>query len=188
MWGVFVRSLIQEIGSSGFGMFYGLVVEPFFYLSLMAGEKYLWHFPSFVVRGPGIDPGFEQPVLERIVECRLDVTECSGQQAYDSVGHHRSRQFASGQDKIADRIFLGDQMIAHALVHPFVMTAKDNNILREREPVRLFLGEAFAIGCSKDDLVNGRLQSIPGVVATETLISLEQSLKREIPITIDEEA
>ena len=34
------------------------------------------------------------------------------------------------------------------------------------------------------DLLNGRLQSIPGVVATETLISLEQSLKREIPISV----
>jgi Lrp/AsnC family transcriptional regulator for asnA, asnC and gidA len=35
-------------------------------------------------------------------------------------------------------------------------------------------------------LLNGRLQDIPGVVATETLISLEQSIKREIPVTIDE--
>ena len=31
-------------------------------------------------------------------------------------------------------------------------------------------------------LLNGQLQDIPGVVATETLISLEQSIKREIPI------
>ena len=37
------------------------------------------------------------------------------------------------------------------------------------------------------ELLNGKLQGIPGVVATETLISLEQSLKREIPIVIDEE-
>ena len=35
-------------------------------------------------------------------------------------------------------------------------------------------------------LLNGRLQSIPGVVATETLISLEQSIKREIPVNVDE--
>ncbi len=32
------------------------------------------------------------------------------------------------------------------------------------------------------DLLNNQLQEIPGVVATETLISLEQSIKREIPI------
>ena len=36
------------------------------------------------------------------------------------------------------------------------------------------------------ELLNGKLQSVHGVVATETLISLEQSLKREIPINIDE--
>ena len=34
------------------------------------------------------------------------------------------------------------------------------------------------------ELLNGQLQSIPGVVATETLISLEQSIKREIPVTL----
>jgi Lrp/AsnC family transcriptional regulator for asnA, asnC and gidA len=36
------------------------------------------------------------------------------------------------------------------------------------------------------DLLNNQLQSIPGVVSTETLISLEQSVKREIPVKIDE--
>ena len=35
-------------------------------------------------------------------------------------------------------------------------------------------------------LLNGQLQDIHGVVATETLISLEQSIKREIPVTIEE--
>ena len=35
------------------------------------------------------------------------------------------------------------------------------------------------------DLLNGHLQGIPGVVATETLISLEQSIKREIPVNFD---
>ena len=37
-------------------------------------------------------------------------------------------------------------------------------------------------------LLNGKLQEIPGVVATETLISLEQSIKREIPVQVDEES
>ena len=33
------------------------------------------------------------------------------------------------------------------------------------------------------ELLNSRSQEIPGVTATETLISLRQSVKREIPIT-----
>ena len=35
------------------------------------------------------------------------------------------------------------------------------------------------------DLINGQLQSIPGVVSTETLIYLEESVHREIPIDIE---
>ena len=35
------------------------------------------------------------------------------------------------------------------------------------------------------DLLNNQLQSIPGVVSTETLISLEQSIKREVPVKAD---
>lgn len=35
------------------------------------------------------------------------------------------------------------------------------------------------------DLLNNQLQTIPGVVSTETLISLEQSIKREIPVQLD---
>ena len=37
------------------------------------------------------------------------------------------------------------------------------------------------------DLLNNKIQGIPGVDATETLISLEQSIKKEVPITIDED-
>ena len=37
------------------------------------------------------------------------------------------------------------------------------------------------------DLLNNQLQDIPGVVATETLISLEQSVKRGIPISVDKD-
>ena len=36
-------------------------------------------------------------------------------------------------------------------------------------------------------LLNGQLQEIPGVVSTETLISLEQSFKRDIPVHFDDE-
>lgn len=36
------------------------------------------------------------------------------------------------------------------------------------------------------DLLNNRMQTIPGVVSTETLISLDQSIKREIPANMEE--
>ncbi len=36
------------------------------------------------------------------------------------------------------------------------------------------------------NLLNERIQEIPGVMATETMISLDQSIRKEIPITITE--
>ena len=36
------------------------------------------------------------------------------------------------------------------------------------------------------DLLNNQMQGIPGVVSTETLISRDQSIKREIPVHIDD--
>ncbi len=36
-------------------------------------------------------------------------------------------------------------------------------------------------------LLNGQLQEIPGVVSTETLISLEQSIKRDIAVRFEED-
>ena len=38
------------------------------------------------------------------------------------------------------------------------------------------------------DLLNNKLQSIPGVVSTETLISLEQSIHRDVPVNDDGDA
>ncbi|MDY3266893.1 MAG: Lrp/AsnC ligand binding domain-containing protein [Phocaeicola sp.] len=35
------------------------------------------------------------------------------------------------------------------------------------------------------ELLNSKIQEIPGVTATETLISLEQSIKKEVPIRAD---
>lgn len=37
------------------------------------------------------------------------------------------------------------------------------------------------------ELLNGRIQEIPGVISTETLISLRQSFKREIPVVSNPE-
>ena len=36
------------------------------------------------------------------------------------------------------------------------------------------------------DLLNNKMQMIPGVTSTETLISLDQSIKREIPVHLEE--
>lgn len=73
--------------------------------------------------------------------------------------------------KVVERILLIHEVVeCHFTTGPYTMLlklyAKDNEQLM--------------------DLLNNQLQSIPGVVSTETLISLEQSVKREIPVKIEE--
>ena len=73
--------------------------------------------------------------------------------------------------KVVERILLIHEVVeCHFTTGPYTMLlklyAKDNEQLM--------------------DLLNNQLQSIPGVVSTETLISLEKSVKREIPVKIDE--
>ena len=34
------------------------------------------------------------------------------------------------------------------------------------------------------ELLNGQIQEIPGVISTETLISLRQSIKKEVPVSV----
>lgn len=72
--------------------------------------------------------------------------------------------------KVVERLMNIDEVVeCHFTTGPYTMLlklyAKDNEQLM--------------------DLLNNKLQSIPGVVSTETLISLEQSIKREIPVIID---
>ena len=79
---------------------------------------------------------------------------------------------ASMYRKVVDRLINIPEIVeCHFTTGPYTMLvklyAKDNEQLM--------------------DLLNNKLQSIPGVVSTETLISLEQSIKREIPVKIDAE-
>ena len=73
--------------------------------------------------------------------------------------------------KVVERILLIHEVVeCHFTTGPYTMLLK----LYAKDTEQLM------------DLLNNQLQSIPGVVSTETLISLEQSVKREIPVKIDE--
>ncbi len=73
------------------------------------------------------------------------------------------------KDVVERMVHIPEVVECHFTTGPYTMLAK----LYARDNEQLM------------ELLNGQLQSIPGVVATETLISLEQSLKREIPVKID---
>ena len=73
------------------------------------------------------------------------------------------------KDVVERMVHIPEVVECHFTTGPYTMLAK----LYARDNEQLM------------ELLNGQLQSIPGVVATETLISLEQSVKREIPVKIE---
>ena len=78
---------------------------------------------------------------------------------------------ASMYRKVVDRLINIPEIVeCHFTTGPYTMLVK----LYARDNEQLM------------DLLNNKLQSIPGVVSTETLISLEQSIKREIPVATEE--
>ena len=130
-----------------------LLVKPVVDLRLMTGEEDVRNAPAFVLSRAGIDSGFEQTVLEGVGERGCLVAKGSREQPYDGIGHDGGRHLTAGEDEVADSIFLGDEVIAHALVNAFVMSAEDDQILLHGELVGHLLVEAFAIGGGEDDLV-----------------------------------
>lgn len=75
-----------------------------------------------------------------------------------------------------------------------------NAVVDELEKIPEVVESQFTLGgfsmliklYAKDDahlmyLLNSQIQCIPGVAKTETLTSLEQRIRRELPITVDEE-
>lgn len=75
-----------------------------------------------------------------------------------------------------------------------------NSVTKELEKIPEVVESQFTLGgfsmliklYAKDDahllhLLNAKIQEIPGVAKTETLTSLEQKIRRELPITLEEE-
>lgn len=75
-----------------------------------------------------------------------------------------------------------------------------NNVVKELEKIPEVVESQFTLGgfsmliklYAKDDadlmyLLNAKIQEIPGVAKTETLTSLEQKIRRGLPISVSEE-
>ena len=69
----------------------------------------------------------------------------------NGVHNHHGRQLAPRQHIIADGDFTVDQMCPDPLVHPFVMTADQDELRISRQFFRHFLAETLALGGHQND-------------------------------------
>src|SRR5437867_12472925 len=135
-----------------------LALAPAANLGVIARQQHVGHLqhrwahrigPGHLSR-PRVLRKIEQPPAERILHYRLLVADHPRNEPRDRVQNHQRRQLAAAQDVVADRNLLGDAR-AHALVHPFVSTAKEHDMRQTAHALRLGLREPRPLRRGQDD-------------------------------------
>ncbi len=145
--------LFQQFRAEATSPFQRLLVLPGGDFLRVAGKEDFGNFPAVEFGRAGVDGRREEAVLEGIRECGGLVAQRTGKQAHDRVGNDRGRQFAAAENVIPYRYLTGDEMFADAVVHAFVVSAQDHDILLAGELIGHLLGERLAVGRGEDDLV-----------------------------------
>ena len=99
---------------------------------------------------------FEESVGERFVGRRLLVAEHAGQQSHHGIRDNQRGQRAIGQNVIAERNFLVDQVLGHPLVDPLVVPGDHDEMLFPGQTLGRGLVEAPALRGKEND-PRGRL-------------------------------
>ena len=75
----------------------------------------------------------ENLILKRVRQSRLLIGNHTGNDAYDSIGHHGSCQFAARQHIVADAHLFRNEVLANAVVDALKVAAQDDEVLRQRQ-------------------------------------------------------
>lgn len=150
---VLLYVVLKEVGAAFLGVAEGFFVEPFVNLRLIARYEYIRNTPTLVLGRAGVNAGLQESVLETVAKSTGFVAEGSGKEADNGVRHNGSGHLSAREDKVTNRIFLGNEVVTDTLVHAFVVPAEYDDVLFERESVCLALGETFPIGGGEDNLI-----------------------------------
>ena len=124
---------------------------------MVAGQQYRRHSFAMPLFRPGILGIFQQIIIKAFHICRSFIVQHSGHQPGDGINHYKSRKLASRQYIIADRNIVGHNLFQYPLVNPFIMAAKENDILFLCQFFRHFLVECLPLRGKVD---NTRILSV----------------------------
>jgi len=86
-----------------------------------------------------------------VVLVRFGGAEDAGEEPDDAVGHGEGREFAAGEDKIADGETVGGDLGSDAFINAFVVSADEDDVVELTEGFGVGLGESLASGICEDD-------------------------------------
>ena len=119
----------------------------------MAAEQDFGDVPAVEHLGAGIDGCLDKPILEGVAQGALLVSDGSRQQTHHGIGDDRGRQFAAREHIVTNGDFLGNQVLANAVVHTLVVATQDHDVLLERQGIGHGLVELLTVGRGKDDFI-----------------------------------
>ena len=119
----------------------------------MARKQDVGHLPAFVFCRTGVDGSRQEIVLETVGEGTLLVADDAGNHADHGIGNDGCREFAAGQHIVAYGNFAGNEMVAHTLVHAFIVAAEYDDVFLQGEVVSQVLVELLSVGRGEDNLV-----------------------------------
>jgi len=113
------------------GVAEGFLVDPFVNLRLIARYEYVGDPPTLVLGRAGVHAGLQESVLETVAKRTGLVAEGTRKETDNSVRHNGSGHLSAREDKVTNRIFLGNEMVADTLVHAFVVPTEYDDVLLE---------------------------------------------------------
>lgn len=136
----------------GPGDFELLGSSPFSDGGMVSGLEDVGDAGAFELDGAGVEGETEESVVAvAVVTVAFGVTEDVGAEAGDGVGHYEGREFASGEDVIAD----GEGFVAEVGADPFVdalvVAADEDDVFFGGETFGDGLGEEVTAGVGEDD-------------------------------------
>ena len=84
--------------------------------------------------------------MERVRESGLFIANSTRNQANDGVGHTSRREFTACEHEVTNRNLLRDEVFADAIVNPFIVATKDNEVTTKREFIGHRLVKLLTIG------------------------------------------
>jgi len=143
--------LEEHVGPAQEGAAQGLLPPPALDAAVVAGEQDVGHGPVAELGRAGVVRILQQAGGVRVVLRAGGVAQHAGPQPGHGVHNRQRGQLAAGEHKVAERDFVGGQVLADALVKAFVAPADEGQARLLGQGLGDGLGEGPALRGHQDD-------------------------------------
>lgn len=135
---------MEQIGSALLGSRSALLLAPVRNPLMVAREQHVRHQPAPVIRRSCVVRLLEKTRAEALQRNRLGVADNVGQQAGHSLDYRKGADFSTKQYIITKGYLVIDEVVSYPLIHTFISTADEGEMLAACPFVEKVLGQGLA--------------------------------------------